>query len=91
VACAATARFVPGLSKDVVPQTAGRRRSRGRSAGLDWPVESHSGSEVPGPARPAYSERGKESGRPKRELGCEPGHEKAAVPKPKTPDVELGV
>ena len=44
---------------------------------------------------------GQESGRPERELdrgpggaggsGREPEHEKAAEPKPKTPDVDLGV
>ena len=54
-----------------------------------------------GPGIDGRERAGQESGRPERKLdrgpggaggsGCEPEHEKAAEPKPKTPDVDLGV
>ena len=67
-------------------------------------IERESGERRGGKSRERNAGReraGQESGRPEREFdrgpgdaggsGREPEHEKAAEPKPKTPDVDLGV
>ena len=67
-------------------------RPLGRGHGIDGHHEQRT-------KRESGERAGQESGRAEREFDCGPGgaggsgreHEKAAEPKPKTPDVDLGV